>query len=421
MIVSLNGVIQKPGSSFTISGSTITFASNLVTNDVIDFIQILGDVLDLGVPSDATVTTAKLADDAVTAAKITDSTITAAKLASGTVQNQSAFKNIIINGDMSIAQRTTSAVTINSGTIQYGIDRFGARGMSSAGVFTIEQSTDAPTNFINSFKATVTTADSSIASNSTYRVAQHIEGNMIRNLNWGTAQAQDVTLSFKVKSSLTGTFGGAIINGDYNRFYNFSYTISSANTWTDVSVTIDGDTSGTWVTNNTLGIRLSLSLGAGSGEVGSAGSWGTATYEGVTGQTNLIATNGATWQITGVQLEAGTSASDFEFLPHDVNLTRCQRYFDKQGGGGVTYGTTKGGYFVKHSTTMRATPTTTCPVLTNIAGIFGVGDYTPSSFSTNSGTENNKITHVILSGLPSSTVGIFSSLKRDTLFLDAEL
>jgi hypothetical protein len=243
------------------------------------------------------------------------------------------FRNIIINGDMSIAQRTTSAVTINSGTIQYGIDRFGARGMSSAGVFTIEQSTDAPTNFVNSFKATVTTADSSIASNATYRVVQHIEGNMIRNLNWGTSQAQDVTLSFKVKSSLTGTFGGAIINGDYNRFYNFSYTISSANTWTDVSVTIDGDTSGTWQTNTILGMRLSLSLGAGSGEVGSAGSWGTATYEGVTGQTNLIATNGATWQITGVQLEAGTSASDFEFLPVDVNLQRCLRYYELLGSG----------------------------------------------------------------------------------------
>jgi len=249
------------------------------------------------------------------------------KIPSAGFQDNVKFRNIIINGDMSIAQRTASAVTINSGTVQYGIDRFGARGMSSAGVFTIEQSTDAPTNFINSFKATVTTADSSIASNATYRVVQHIEGNMIRNLNWGTAQAQDVTLSFKVKSSLTGTFGGAIINGDYNRFYNFSYTISSANTWTDVSVTIDGDTSGTWVTNNTLGIRLSLSLGAGSGEVGSAGSWGTATYEGVTGQTNLIATNGATWQITGVQLEAGTTASDFEFLPHDVNLDRCHRYY----------------------------------------------------------------------------------------------
>jgi hypothetical protein len=274
------------------------------------------------------------------------------------------FRNIIINGDMSIAQRTTSAVTINSGTIQYGIDRFGARGMSSAGVFTIEQSTDAPTNFVNSFKATVTTADSSIASNATYRVVQHIEGNMIRNLNWGTSQAQDVTLSFKVKSSLTGTFGGAIINGDYNRFYNFSYTISSANTWTDVSVTIDGDTSGTWQTNNILGMRLSLSLGAGSGEVGSAGSWGTATYEGVTGQTNLIATNGATWQITGVQLEAGTSASDFEFLPVDVNLQRCQRYyqkFDDTSGpsaiyAGRSYGTTDIQWCVPLNCPLRASP-----------------------------------------------------------------
>jgi hypothetical protein len=273
------------------------------------------------------------------------------------------FRNIIINGDMSIAQRTTSAVTINSGTIQYGIDRFGARGMSSAGVFTIEQSTDAPTNFVNSFKATVTTADSSIASNATYRVVQHIEGNMIRNLNWGTSQAQDVTLSFKVKSSLTGTFGGAIINGDYNRFYNFSYTISSANTWTDVSVTIDGDTSGTWQTNTILGMRLSLSLGAGSGEVGSAGSWGTATYEGVTGQTNLIATNGATWQITGVQLEAGTSASDFEFLPVDVNLDRCERYYqiveegiEKVIANGAAYGASNAYGVYNYRKQMRATP-----------------------------------------------------------------
>ena len=297
------------------------------------------------------------------------------KIPSAGFQDNVKFRNILINGDMSIAQRTTSAVTINSGTVQYGIDRFGARGMSSAGVFTIEQSTDAPTNFINSFKATVTTADSSIASNATYRVVQHIEGNMIRNLNWGTAQAQDVTLSFKVKSSLTGTFGGAIINGDYNRFYNFSYTISSANTWTDVSVTIDGDTSGTWVTNNTLGIRLSLSLGAGSGEVGSAGSWGTATYEGVSGQTNLIATNGATWQITGVQLEAGTTASDFEFLPRDVNTTRCQRYFQKSYNLDVVPGTAtdNGVYWTGGSsdagsnvsflpsfkTTMRAAPTVT--------------------------------------------------------------
>ena len=290
--------------------------------------------------------------------------MTLIKVKSRGTDNVTSRRNIIINGDMSIAQRDASAITINSGTIKYGIDRFGARGMSSAGVFTIEQSTDAPTNFVNSFKATVTTADSSIASNATYRVVQHIEGNMIRNLNWGTAQAQDVTLSFKVKSSLTGTFGGAIINGDYNRFYNFSYTISSANTWTDVSVTIDGDTSGTWVTNNNLGIRLSLSLGAGSGEVGSAGSWGTATYEGVTGQTNLIATNGATWQITGVQLEVGDSASDFEHRSHGEELALCQRYFFTVARvRGSARGSATGGQQIASSfglpVTMRAQPSIT--------------------------------------------------------------
>ena len=242
--------------------------------------------------------------------------------------NYPPFRNIVINGDMSINQRVASSVTVNSGSLQYPVDRIAGRGTSSAGVFTLEQSTTAPDNFTNSVKATVTT-NATPGTNDTYRFVHHIEGNYVKNLNWGSASAKTVTLSFKVRSSVTGTFGGAIINGGYDRFYNFSYIIGSADTWTDVSVTIPGDTSGTWPTDKTLGIRLSLSLGAGSGEVGSTGSWGTATYEGATGQTNLIETNGATWYITGLQFEIGDTATPFEFLPIDVNQTRCERYYQK--------------------------------------------------------------------------------------------
>ena len=204
MIVSLNGTIQKPNSSFTVSGSTITFSSNLATGDVIDFIQILGDVLDLGVPSDATVTTAKLADDAVTAAKITDSTITAAKLASGTVQNQSAFKNIIINGDMSIAQRSTSASSITS-TGYYTIDRWNWQ--SDYGTVTLSQDTDVPTGqgFAKSFKADVTTAGT-VGSGGTVVLRQKIEGQNLQYLKKGTSSAESLTCSFWIKSTKTGTY-----------------------------------------------------------------------------------------------------------------------------------------------------------------------------------------------------------------------
>ena len=229
MIVSLNGTIQKPNSSFTVSGSTITFSSNLVTNDVIDFIQILGDVLDLGVPSDATVTTAKLADSAVTAAKITDSTITAAKLASGTVQNQSAFKNIIINGDMSIAQRATSTSSI-TGSGYHTIDRFYL--VNSMGTWTQSQSTDVPTGqgFAKSLKMDCTTADGSTAADDELVLRQQIEGQNLQYLKKGTSSAESLTLSFWIKATKTGTNIVELFDYDNTRQISQSYTISSANT-----------------------------------------------------------------------------------------------------------------------------------------------------------------------------------------------
>ena len=236
----------------------------------------------------------------------------------------SGKKNIIINGGMRINQRGAGSLTINSGSLQYPCDRFAARGVSSAGVFTLEKVTDSPAGFTNSLKATVTTADSSLSGTESYRIVQHIEGNNTSYLNWGSSDKQTATLSFKVKSSLTGTFGGAVQNGDYNRFVPFSYTISNANTWEDKTVTITGDTTGTYQTGTALAVRLNWSLGA--AQLGTAGTYSGSALNGATGQTQVISTNGATWQVTGVQLEVGSIATDFEHRSISEELALCQRY-----------------------------------------------------------------------------------------------
>jgi len=304
-----------------------------------------------------------MAIDKVVSASITDSSVTSAKVASGVLQPN--FRNLLINGDMRVDQRDATT-TVNSTSVAYNLDRFLGRGVGSAGVFTLEQDTTSPDNFTNSLKATVTTADSSPASGSSYRIQQMVEGNNIAHLNWGSSSARTVTLSFYVYSSVTGTFGGSIGNGNYDRFYVFSYTVSSANTWERKTISITGDTSGTWPTDTSLAIRVNWSLGAGSTYLASAGSWGSSAKEGVTGQTNLISTNSATFRITGTQLEVGSAASDFEFLPNDVNFARCQRYYflHSNGNGDVGsmtsyYNASQLGGEIFFPCTMRTTPTLT--------------------------------------------------------------
>jgi hypothetical protein len=328
MIVSLNGTIQKPNSSYTVSGSTITFASNLVTNDVIDFIQILGDVLDLGVPSDATVTTAKLADDAVTAAKITDSTITAAKLASGTVQNQSAFKNIIINGDMSQAQRGTSQSSVTT-TGYYTIDRWNWQ--ADYGTVTLSQDTDVPTGqgFATSFKADVTTAGT-VSSSGTVILRQKVEGQNLQYLKKGTSSAESTTLSFWIKSTKTGTYICELYDADNTRQISKAYTVSSADTWEKKELTFAGDTSGAFGNDNANSLQIHWYLSAGSDYTSGTLSttWTSSTNANrAVGQVDAQDNTSNNFYITGVQFETGTAASDFEFLPSDVNLLRCERYF----------------------------------------------------------------------------------------------
>ena len=329
-LVSLNGTIQSPGSSFTVSGSTLTFASNLSTGDVIDFIIVFGNSLSAGVPTDDTVSTAKLTDNAVTAAKITDSTITAAKLASGVVQNQSAFKNIIINGDMSIAQRGTSTASI-TGNGYHTIDRM-FLGLTSAGTWTQSQSTDVPTGqgFAKSLKMDCTTADGSLSAGDNCILQIRSEGQNLQYLKKGTSSAESITVSFWVYATKTGTNICELYDVDNTRQISQAYTISSSNTWEKKTLTFAGDTTGAFGNDNGSSLTLLFWLAAGSNFSSGTLSttWTSATNANrAVGQVNHADSTSNNFYITGIQMEAGTSASDFEFLPYSVNEIRCLRYY----------------------------------------------------------------------------------------------
>jgi hypothetical protein len=233
---------------------------------------------------------------------------------------------------MVIDQRNAGvAVTINSSAYTYAVDRFFGFGEPTDGVYTLQQSTTAPTGFNNSLKVTITTADASIGSTQRYFIGQKIEGYNIADMGFGTASSKTFTISAQVQSSVTGTFGGVLMNDAFDRAYPFTYTITTANTWTPISITIAGDTTGTWLTTNGSGLNVFFSIGAGSSRLGTAGAWQTpaAPLFGATGQTNLIATNGATFYITGVQLEVGTTATNFEYRQYTNEFALCQRYYWK--------------------------------------------------------------------------------------------
>jgi hypothetical protein len=265
----------------------------------------------------------------IVSASIEDGAVAPVDLSS--VAQYYGFKNRIINGAMVIDQRNAgAAVTVITGSPNFSVDRWYGTGEPTDGVYTLRQNAGSitpPTGFTNYLGATVTTADASIGATQLYRIEQRIEGFNVADLGWGTANAHTVTLSFWVRSSLTGTMGGAIFNADGSRSYPFTYTISSANTWEQKSITIVGDTSGTWLTTNGIGLFISLSLGAGSSRLGTAGAWASSFLVGATGQTQIIGTNGATFYITGVQLEKGVTATSFDYRPYGTELSLCQRYF----------------------------------------------------------------------------------------------
>jgi hypothetical protein len=273
------------------------------------------------------------------------------------------FKNRIINGAMVIDQRDAGA-SVTPVNQQYTLDRWIAF-VSAASKYTIQQnagSVTPPVGFTNYLGVTSTSAYS-VAVGDVFGVETRIEGFNVADLAWGTANAKAITVSFWVYSSLTGNFGGVVRNNNNTRSYPFIFAISSANTWQYETVTIAGDTSGTWLTSNLSGVKLTFNLGTGATYSGTAGSWAGAEYYSATGATSVIGTNGATFYITGVQLEAGSTATSFDYRPYGTELNLCQRYFylingtNTSGvGAGEVSGTNSLMYY-SNPVNMRAAPT----------------------------------------------------------------
>lgn len=240
------------------------------------------------------------------------------------------FKNRIINGAMVIDQRNAGA----SGTAinVYTLDRWGyAASQASKGTWGQNlNSVTLPAGFTK-YLGFQSSSAYSVGSGDYFALYHTIEGLNVADFGWGTINAKTVTLSFQVYSSLTGTFGGVLNNNGATRSYPFTYTVSSPNAWTTISVTIPGDTSGTWLTTNGLGIQILFGLGVGSTYSGTASSWASANYVSATGATSVVGTNGATFYITGVQLEKGSTATSFDYRPYGTELALCQRYYIRYG------------------------------------------------------------------------------------------
>ena len=267
---------------------------------------------------------------------------------------------------MMIDQRNAAAEVNPAVNGVYYLDRWQATS-SAASKFKIGQNAGAvtpPTGYINYLGCTSLSAYS-VGAGEAFIVRQKIEGLNVADLALGTASAATVTLSFWVRSSLTGTFGGSLTNSAENRSYPFTYTISTANTFEQKTITITGDTSGTWLTTNGVGLMVNFSLGAGATLSGTAGTWAAADYRSATGATSVVGTNGATFYITGVQLERGSTASSFEYRPYGTELQLCQRYFFKTDVLGVGAANATTG-FVSHIA--FGVPMRTFPSIVAVAG-----------------------------------------------------
>jgi hypothetical protein len=348
----------------------------------------------------------------------------------GAAASPFGLKNRIINGDMRIDQRNAgAAVTCNNNQV-YAVDRFYAED-NSDGIFTVQQVADAPSGFLNSLKATITTADASLAGTQYASIAHQIEGYNFADFNFGTATAKTFTLSFWVKSSLTGTFGGSFRNSADNRNYPFSYTISTANTWEQKTITVAGDTTGTWVTNNGIGLKVWFSLGAGSTYSGTAGSWQSSLLISTTGAVSVIGTLSATFQITGVQLEVGSTATPFERRLYDKELASCQRYFYKVNAD-AAYGTNRYGsvFFptttiaagiIQFPVTMRTFPTGSYSALSDWTISASVGTLSVSAMSINTMPFNGEIDFTVSGATAGQGGQIRSNANTATISFSAEL
>lgn len=428
--------------------------------------------------ADGAIIATDIADGSITTAKIADANVTAAKLATGaalpsqsgntnyylttdgtnsvwkaqtalavantqltgsiestqvgtTVSQLFGMRNRIINGDMRIDQRNAGAsVTPTVGV--YGLDRW-KMGATASSKYSFQQnagSVTPPAGFTN-YLGVTSLSSYSITSTDAFLAFQYIEGYNIADLAWGTANAKTITISFWVRSSLTGTFGGCLGNGNATRSYPFTYTISSANTWEQKTVTIAGDTSGTWLTTTSIGIGLYLGFGVGSTYSGTAGAWAGAEYYGATGATSVVGTNGATFYITGVQLEVGSTATPFERRQYGQELALCRRYYQKLNAGGVAYTSYGSGYTFSSTgmtisstlnPVMRTTPSATASGSNRI--VTHGGSYTVTSFGGITGGTDTFYMTFQSAGTFSSALPGFVGPNNDTtasINLDSEL
>ena len=389
ILVVVNNVDQQP-SAYSVSGSTLTLsaAPSAGTNNI--YVRYLSNNLQSVIPQQGSVTPSSMVGGGI----------------------EFGMRNRIINGDMRIDQRNAGAsVATSSGTTVFTVDRFPVF-YSQTSKFTAQQnaaSVTPPAGFTNYLGITSSSAYS-VLTGDYFLVGHRVEGFNAADLAWGTASAATVTLSFWVRSSLTGTFGGAITNNAQNRSYPFTYTINAANTWEKETITIAGDTSGTWLTNNGIGLTVFLGLGAGATYSGTAGAWAGSTLFTATGATSVVGTNGATFYITGVQLEKGSAATPFDYRPYGTELNLCLRYYYKHQG---TTGTRFGSGFNSTSTNAVAwcpfiTPMRAAPSALEQTGT--VGDYAVAFLNTgvncssvptfnNANTLGSTITFIVSSGL----------------------
>ena len=337
------------------------------------------------------------------------------------------FRNIMINGDMSIAQRGTSFSSISSGNSNYPVDRFRTN-VNTAGTWTISQDTTVPTGqgFAKSFKMDCTTANASLSAGSYIVIQQLVEAQNLQYLKFGTSSAESLTLSFWVRSNKTGTYICEINSSDSNRAFSKSYTIDSADTWEKKTITYPGDTTGVINNDNGVGLEFNFWLAAGSNY--SSGSlqtsWSTRTNANMApGQVNLADSTSNEFYLTGVQLEAGTSASDFEFLPVDVNLQRCLRYtqvLPPSNFSGQFYASTHARFYDQLEPQMRSSPSFSFSgSLTNAVEEVGVAVRTPTNVTLNN--SNERSFGLTAEGMSGATSQNMAQLGSITITFSSEL
>ena len=354
----IENVPQSPGTAFTVSGNVITFTSAPPSGTNNIYVYYTSPITQVIAPGQGTVGTAALDPNIALSGQ---SLTVAGNNISAT--NSLGFRNRIINGDMRIDQRNGGA-SITPTDAQYTLDRWKV-GLTQTSKFSVQQNAGAvapPAGYAN-YLGVTSLSSYAVGAGDVFGVYQVIEGYNCADFSWGGTAAVAITLSFWVRSSLTGMFSGSLRNSAANRSYVFTYTVNSANTWEQKSVTIPGDTTGTWLVNNGVGIQAWFSIGNGTTYSTTAGVWTAGNYVSAPATTSLVGTNGATFYITGVQLEAGSVATPFERRDYGRELIMCQRYYQKFTAPrlrGVSNGTTNLNRMgMTLPVTMRAAPTAT--------------------------------------------------------------